>query len=679
MEVKDAELESADTGSVGDFLDPHPLGGEDQTTVANRANGVHPVVPVHPPLWNNIITIIGAMISALSLMLLLTFGLFHLVTPTTNPYVDIVGFLILPCAMMGGFILMFVGIVIKTWRLNRANPNRHLRIRFPRVDLNDYKQRRVAKIVLAVTFVMLPVVGVSSYHGYHYTDSTEFCGKVCHSVMEPQAVAYEHSSHARVPCAECHIGSGASWFVKSKLSGTRQVLAVWSNTFSRPISSAITELRPARDTCEQCHWPQKFYGAQLHEIVRYSSDEKNTRHEIDMLLKIGGGDETTGRAEGIHMHMALSGRIEYVATDDTLQEIPWVRYVDNKGAEWIYRSDGRPHSDPMPEGVVRQMDCMDCHNRPAHKFRSPEDAVDICIEVGKIDVTLPYIKREAVASLMQNYPDADTAEKKIGQQISEFYLKNYPDLMNTREFLTHVNNAIDEVRVLYRRNFFPEMHVDWRTYPDNIGHKNSPGCFRCHEGKHVNQSGKTISQKCDICHTFLNPIASNDSKARVEEGQFIHPFELQGTHATIRCDQCHTGGGSPATTCDGCHTEQTMFRQGVLTGFESMKLQADTMTDIVDCDGCHDLEEPTTITVINEQCMDCHDDEEEKYEGMLVSWKKEIVQLTRKARQAAQGQPNHVLDALLKAGPLHNIEASRVILRKLINRDEKPTKPKDKT
>lgn len=675
MEVQDAEPRKSTAGSGPQRPDLHPLGGEDGAVT----NGIDPVTPAHPPLWNNIITIIGAMISALSLMLLLTFGLFHLITPTANPYVDIVGFLILPSAMFTGFFIMFLGIALKTWRLNRANPDRHIRIRFPRVDLNDYNQRRVAKIVLAVTFVMLPVVGVSSYHGYHYTDSTEFCGKVCHTVMEPQSVAYEHSAHARVPCAECHIGSGASWFVKSKLSGTRQVLAVWRNTYSRPIPSAITELRPARDTCEQCHWPEKFYGAQLHEIAHFSSDEKNTRHEIDMLLKIGGGDETSGRAEGIHLHMALSGRIEYVATDDQLQSIPWVRYVDNQGAEWIYRSDGRPSSDPRPDGVVRQMDCMDCHNRPAHKFRSPEDAVDICIEVGKIDGSLPYIKREAVAALIQPYPDAETAEAGIGQQIAEFYRKNYPNLMDSRETLTHVNDAIDEVRVLYRRNFFPEMKVDWRTYPDNIGHKNSPGCFRCHEGKHVNQLGKTISQKCDICHTFLNPINTNGNHARVEKGEFIHPYELQGLHATIRCDQCHTGGGSPATTCEGCHTDQTLFRQGTLIGFPSMKLQADTMSDIVDCEGCHDLEEPNTIAIIDERCMDCHDDEEDKYEGLLASWEKEIGQLTKKAHQASPGQPNPVLDALLKAGPYHNIEASRAILRKLMNNDEKPPEPKDQT
>ncbi len=629
--------------------------------------------PRHVPLWNNLITIAGLFLVAIALLLLFTFGLFSLVAPVTNPYLDIVGYLVLPGLLIVGVLIVPFGILFKSWRLRRRDPEQHLAFRFPRVDLNDPAQRRTAKFVVVGTFILLPAVGVSSYHGYHYTDSSDFCARACHSVMEPQATTYEHSAHARVSCAECHIGEGAGWFVRSKLSGTRQVLAVWRDTFSRPIPPAIQHLRPARETCEHCHWPKKFFGAQLREIVHFASDEVNTRRDIDMLLLTGGGDESTGRAEGIHLHMALGGRIEYIAADDRLQEIPWVRYVDRSEDEWIYRSDGRPNSDPRPEGQVRRMDCMDCHNRPAHKFRSPQEAVDIFLDVGRIDTTLPFIKREAVSALSKPYADLATAEKQIGHQLSEFYKANYPDVWDTRK--ASVNLAIDVVREIYRRNYFPRMNVDWRTYPDNIGHLISPGCFRCHDGRHINQRGEPISHKCDVCHTFLNPVIRDGPKAVIEEGDFVHPFELDGPHAGLRCDQCHTGGVGPFPTCEGCHTREASFRAGTLAEFAPFDIPADAMADVVDCEGCHDLSEPTTVEAIDALCMECHEDEEDRFGGMLAAWKKETDRQLAEARTRVDDESRKLLDTLHDAGPLHNVEATRIIIGALIERSDRLEPP----
>ncbi|MFH0982759.1 MAG: NapC/NirT family cytochrome c, partial [Planctomycetota bacterium] len=538
-----------------------------------------PYRPRHTPLWNNLLTVTGIFLAITGVLGLLTFGLFTLVTPVTNPYVDIVGYLVVPGILVVGLVLMPLGILFKSWRLHRRDPRERLTFLFPHIDLADPSQRKAAKLVVGGTFLLLPVVGVSSYHGYHYTDSAGFCAESCHAVMEPQATAYEHSAHARVRCAECHIGTGASWFVKSKLSGTRQVIATWRNTYPRPIPPAITELRPARETCEQCHWPKKFFGAQLAERVRFATDEKNTRREINMLLKTGGGDEATGRAEGIHMHMALSGRIEYIATDEKLQDIPWVRMIERDGTELIYRSDGKPSSDPRPAGQVRNLDCMDCHNRPAHKFLSPSEAVDLFLEVGQIDTTLPFIKREAVAALARPYRDVKNAETQMGAALSDFYGEHYPEIWKTRR--ASINLAIDKVREIYRRNFFPTMKVDWQTYPDNIGHKTSPGCFRCHEGRHVNQRGELISHACDICHTFLNPVAEEGKAEYIQRGEFIHSLKLDGPHATVRCDRCHTGGAAPEPTCAGCHATIAAFRGGTLADFAAFKIPAEPMADSV--------------------------------------------------------------------------------------------------
>lgn len=282
-------------------------------------------VPKHPlivkPLWTNTLTLAGTLTSSVALLLLVTFGLFSVVSPAVNPYVDIVGYMVLPGILAFGIFLMFAGILIRSLRRRRLDPSRRLRI-LPRPDFSDPLQLRVAKLLGLGLFALLPVTAVTGYHGYHFTDSTEFCAETCHTVMQPQAVAYQRSSHARVPCAECHIGSGASWFVKSKVSGLRQVVATFRESYPRPIPPAITELRPARDTCEECHWPQKFFGSQLREFPHYASDEQNTDHAVAMLLKTGGGDEFLGRASGIHRHMALAARIEYIATDDKLQVIP---------------------------------------------------------------------------------------------------------------------------------------------------------------------------------------------------------------------------------------------------------------------------------------------------------------------------------------------------------------------
>lgn len=521
----------------------------DQNTPSREAD---PHGATSPPaqrvrLLQNAISAIGFSIVVVSIALLITAGLFYFFTPSPNPYVDIVTFLVLPGVLLTGLLITPLGAVIKYLRVRGRSAGGHSWVALPRIDLYDRATRdSVLLFVVASVFLVLPVLAVSSYHAYHYTESTEFCGKVCHSVMEPEATAHAGSPHARVTCADCHIGSGASWFVKSKLSGVRQVFAVIGDTYSRPIPPAIHELRPARDTCEECHWPSKFFGSQLKEVVHYSEDEANTRRTVRMLLKTGGADPTMGRVEGIHMHMVFGGRIQYVATDPGLQQIPWVRYVDNEGKEQIYRSDGLPHDDPPPAGAVRTIDCMDCHNRGAHHFRSPQAAMDLYLNSGRIDATLPYIKHEAVKALTLPYKDAAQAEAGIERELRAFYEQKYPALLAERG--AAVAEAIAAVQDIYRRNFFPQMKVDWRTYPENIGHLNSPGCMRCHDGRHLNREGVAISSDCDVCHTFLNAVEGQEST--YHEDIFHHSMKTLH-HESLQCIQCHSGG--PLKGCRDCH------------------------------------------------------------------------------------------------------------------------------
>jgi hypothetical protein len=621
--------------------------------------------PQYRPLWNNLITQAGMLIAALALLGLVTFMLFSVLAPRDNPYVDVVGFLVIPSILVIGLTLVPLGIYFKSWRARRKDPNLELRFRLPRIDLNVPAQKRVAKVFAGLTFALLPILAVSGYHVYHYTDSVDFCGTACHGVMTPQMTAFERSPHARVSCAECHIGAGAGWFVKAKLSGTRQVVAVMRDSYPRPIPSAISALRPARETCETCHWPKKFFGAQLHEIVRYSSDEGNTQRRIDMLVKTGGGDEAFGTAEGIHKHMALDGAIEYIATDEDLQEIPWVKWTKPNGEELVYRSDGKPSSDPQPEGEHRTIDCMDCHNRPAHNFAAPQKAVDVAMYSGRIDQDIPYIKRESINALLAPAESKEAASEAIGDYLTGFYEAEYPEYFASNRDVVY--RAIDAVRDVYEHNFFPEMKVDWRTYPDNIGHLISNGCFRCHAGDHVDQYGNTISNDCSACHTFLTP-TDDRASTLLSRGDFEHPYALGPNHDAIGCSSCHTGGLSPQPSCEGCHVEQQSLYTATVDYLDDMDIDLDPnpMLDVATCVDCHDASVAHDIQLVANSCSDCHDDVE--YAEMLFEWVDDV--------SASESEAKAVMEELegqLKSAPVSTehpdavawLEKSKTILERL--------------
>lgn len=503
----------------------------------------------------NPISLAGFLFVGIGIVLLVTFGLFVLVSPSVNPYFGIVGYMILPGIFILGLLVVPAGMAWKQWRVRRWVRGHPGATAYPRIDLNNPVTRwSILGFAAFSFFVVLPVLGVSSYYGYQWTESVQFCGQLCHTVMVPQATAYARSAHARVGCAGCHIGPGASWFVKSKITGVGQVIAMMKDSYPRPIPNAITNLRPARETCEECHWPEQFFGSQYQQITRYTPDQANTPHVVRMFLKVGGADRLSGRIEGIHMHMILYGRIEYVAVDPNLQEIPWVRYTLPDGRVFIYRSDGKPNDAPPPDGSIRRVDCMDCHNLAAHRFFAPQRSLDLYLSVGRIDRELPYIKREAVAALAGTYADDAAAAAGIKTHLAGFYQREYPQIWTTRE--PAVRQAITVVQGIYAQNFFPYMREDWQTYPDNIGHMDSAGCFRCHDGRHVNGVGQAISSSCSVCHDFLNPVPGKP--AATEKGQFHHPMSLL-LHEHLRCSQCHTGGPLPG--CLDCHASGFWLQQ----------------------------------------------------------------------------------------------------------------------
>jgi hypothetical protein len=450
-------------------------------------------------LGQNPITLAGAAITTSAALTTIAFWFYDVFMPgPPHPYIGLLVFLILPGIFALGLLLIPLGIWLRRRSLRKSG---NLPEIFPAVDLSLAVVRRTLEWVGLATVINLLLIGTASYRGVQYMDSASFCGTTCHTVMAPEYSAYQNSPHSRVGCVECHIGPGAGWFVRSKLSGLRQVAAVAFHTYSRPIPSPVKYLRPARETCEQCHWPQRFTGDKFLVNTSYKDDEKNTAQTDVLLLKVGG--RTWQGSVGIHgHHLADNARIRYVSTDAERQTIPAVYYTDDQGKTTTFIStDTKPTQQQLDQGEHRTMDCVDCHNRPTHEFDLPENAVDKQMSLGRISPELPYIRKKAVEVLKVNYPTRDVARQSIVAELNNFYRANYPQIYQTRRTL--VQQAGDEVAAIYLRNIFPDMHVTWGVHPNNLGHNDSPGCFRCHDGSHTSADGQTITNDCAACHQVL--------------------------------------------------------------------------------------------------------------------------------------------------------------------------------
>ena len=450
-------------------------------------------------LGQNPITLTGAVITTSTALTTIAFWFYEIFLPgPPHPYIGLLVFLILPGMFVLGLLLIPVGIWLRRRSLRARGK---LPGAFPAIDLGLPVVRRTLEYVTVATLLNLLIVGTASYRGVQYMDSTSFCGTTCHRVMDPEYTAYQNSPHSRVECVECHIGPGAGWFVRSKLSGLRQVFAVTFHTYSRPIPSPVKYLRPARETCEQCHWPQRFTGDKFLVNTSYKDDEKNTPQTDVLVLKVGG--RTFQGLVGIHgHHLSDAVRIRYISTDAEREVIPAVYYTDDSGKTTEFIStDTKPTQQQLDKGDHRVMDCVDCHNRPTHAFDLPENAVDKQMSLGRISPDLPYIKKKAVEVLKVNYPTRDVAQQSITREIDKFYQTNYPAIYQAKRAV--VEQAAAEVARIYLRNVFPDMRVTWGTHPNNIGHNDSPGCFRCHDGSHTSADGQTIPNDCSTCHQIL--------------------------------------------------------------------------------------------------------------------------------------------------------------------------------
>ena len=494
-----------------------------------------------PSSIKNWVSITGAILAVFNLATILSLVILHSLFNFGGAYIGLFIYMALPAFMIFGLILIPIGMRINRRRAKEeelAGEERN----WPILNFNNVATRNASIIFVVGTVFLLIISSVGSYEAFHFTESVEFCGKLCHQVMEPEFVTYHGSSHERVACVECHVGAGATWYVKSKLSGLYQVYSVLAHKFPTPIPTPIANLRPAQETCEKCHWPEKFYDRKMKDEHSFLADDSNTEEVIQLQMKTSSKMTSAGIEKGIHQHISADVKIEYKTTTNNRQVIPWVRYTNLKtGQSEIYTDSENKLSQAKLDSLeTRVMDCLDCHNRPSHNYKAPQNFIDKLMSEGKISKTLPGIKKVAMEVLYPEYSTKDSAFMAITSKITNFYQKSYPDLITSRK--SEIDNAIFEIQSGYASNIFPFMKANWKSYPNNIGHMEFDGCFRCHNNRHATESGKVISKDCNLCHNIIaqgTPANMEYSKS-FEPLEFKHPVDIDEAWRTELCSSCHS-------------------------------------------------------------------------------------------------------------------------------------------
>ena len=472
------------------------------------------------------------------------------------------------------------------------------------IDLSLPKHRWYLLSSLLSLAILGLAIALFAYQGYAYTESAEFCGTTCHT-MAPQFTRYEHSLHSNVACTDCHVGRGASYYVKSKIDGMRQVVLLITGNYSRPIKSPVHNLRPARETCEECHTPATFKDNLVKKITHYSNDERNTPVVTTFILKMGGWQEQTGMSQGIHWH--ITNPVYYIAADEQRQVMEWVGVQQADGSLQEYFSrDMLPIAkssfveSAKASGRMRKMDCIDCHNRTAHEIPPPEVLVDDAISAQLINPGLPFIRAKAVALLKAKYDSPESASQAIAGLAND-YTMNYPQI--SRDHAPEIETAVANLQELYSSAVFPDMNLDWATNPNNENHAYSAGCFRCHDGNHIKQDqygneAGVISSACNLCHTV--PIVGSGDDLLIEAPVIVGAapashtdFSWTITHQNVSeaekqdCYQCHGQGFCNNGVCHNLdHPPEMLF-----THADEYRKQGDqvcyTCHQDISCSRCH--------------------------------------------------------------------------------------------
>ena len=477
-------------------------------------------------LLRNWISLVGVVIAVGSFFAFLLLFAVDLTSHHGNPYMGILAYVVAPFFLCLGLVLSASGAWLKLRQEHRTKPGALAGMLT--IDLLHRRDRRILGVFVLGSVGFLFLTALGSYQTYRYTETVQFCGQACHVPMDPEFVTSQHSPHARVECVACHVGPGAVAYFKTKINGVRQLYHTLLGDFDRPIRLTAAKQRPAQETCEQCHWPQKYTGPMDSTFRHFLADEKNTPFSVRLLLNVGGGDPASGPVGGIHWHMNLGNKVEYISPDETRRTIPWIRFTNEKGVATEYRAPG--FKDDPAKYPIRIMDCMDCHNRPSHRFRTPDEAVDHALANGQIDRNIPWIKAKVVDVLARAYGTKAEALQKIDTVLRAAYPAR-----------SDAGSIVAQAQTIYSANFFPEMKTDWRVHPNNIGHKDASGCFRCHDGEHKAADGKTTikASDCKSCHLIL--AQGNDEEILKLNAKGYNFMHIDSEYSDFSCAECHTG------------------------------------------------------------------------------------------------------------------------------------------
>jgi hypothetical protein len=414
---------------------------------------------------------------------------------------------------------------------------------------------------LFVLGVIVLIVIVAGAYGWDYANSPSFCGYTCHT-MPPQNATYLVSPHSNVYCTDCHIGrSFLGTQLARKTEDLYEVYSMVFHTYEFPIMASRS--RPARETCEKCHRPDTFSYDSLRVINHYQDDQANTPFSIYLSLKTGGGAKVEGLGKGIHWHIV--NKVEFYTTDPLQQNIPYIRVYNEDGTITEY-VDVTANFDPatISGKYLKEMDCITCHNRVSHDFRFPADSVDMALSHGTIATDIPFIRAKAVEVLNAQYETSQAAMDAIAG-LEQYYKDNQSDYYSQNA--VKVTDALMAIQDIYNRTVFLDQKVDWTTHPDNVGHINSRGCFRCHDGKHLNTNQESIRLECNLCHSIPVVTTPQDFVTRIEISHGPEPeshlnsnwISLHHNAFDATCANCHTtqdaGGISNTSFCSNsaCH------------------------------------------------------------------------------------------------------------------------------
>jgi nitrate/TMAO reductase-like tetraheme cytochrome c subunit len=436
--------------------------------------------------------------------------------------------------------------------------------------------RWVRALPYATLGLMTLVVLIAGAYAWDYTNSPEFCGTVCHT-MPPEFSAYLVSPHARIDCVECHIGRGfIATRITRKAGDIKHIVSLAFKDYEFPIRA--DDLRPARETCERCHFPQKFSDDSLREIRRFENDKINTPISIYLTLKTGGGSKREGLGRGIHWH--IENQVFYLASDPEEQDIPYVRVLEEGEiiSEYVkLGSDVDPAS--VDENDLKLMDCISCHNRITHLIIQPEMSVDQLMTRGVISPSIPEIRHKSIEVLRAEYASKEHALIGIAG-LKGYYEAYYPDFIGENEDL--IDRASAALQDYYDKSVFPEQNADWDTHADNAGHQESPGCFRCHDGEHLNREQEAIRLECNLCHSIPVVAGPSDFIADIEISRGPEPESHLnpnwiGLHRDVfdaTCVNCHTiedpGGTTNTSFCSNSACHGSVFEYA---GFDAPALR----------------------------------------------------------------------------------------------------------